>query len=230
MPVTKRHVEHGSAWADDEEQVVAESYHSKIPFNRVMVEFPTDRSRRSVWMKMGNHRWEETNGQSGLSGGNRWVKAYWTARRNKVDLDAMLKEEERLEKEKAEIMGKYHEVNDKQRKLKEARLLAAEKELTKEEEKELRDALKVYEALISVKNVYGYVELRDAEPCTSVYEPRKFEIETKTKLKIDHRGVETTMWVFVITKHTKVRKIVCEVFDFEESADKWDGGWGQLRR
>jgi hypothetical protein len=230
MSVNKRIVEHGSAWADDEEEAAAEAYRSKLPFNRVMMNFPTDRSRRSVWMKMGNHRWEDTNGQSGLSGGNNWVKAHWTARRNKVDLDAMLKEEERLEKEKGDIMKKWHEVNDKQSKLKEARLLAAEKELTKEEEKELRDALKVCEALMSVKNVDGYVRLRDEEPNNSAYERRKFEIETNTKLKIGHRGVETTMWVFVTTKHPKVCKIVREVFDFEEPADKWQGDWGQVRQ
>jgi hypothetical protein len=226
MSVNKRIVANGENWAEDEEQVVADAYHEKVTVAVIMERFPTTRSKKSIRMKLGNHRFQDTG--KGLHAGNNWVKAHWTARRTKVDLDAMLKEEERLEKEKEAIMGKYHEVNDKQRKLKEARLLAAEKELTKKEEKDLRDALKVYEELMSVKNVTGHVNLYDVEPENSAYGDRKkFEIETRTYLNFGYLGVEVSMWVNVYSTHSKVHNIVYDVFDFEEFMDD---GYGVVRR
>lgn len=77
----KRHVNHGSSWEEDEEIAAYRGYSDRIPFDTIVKTFPTDRAPKSIDMKLRNHEWEHTNGKSGLSGGNKWVKARWARAR-----------------------------------------------------------------------------------------------------------------------------------------------------
>jgi len=76
-----RHVDHGSEWADDEEKAAYDGFIQKTPLEDIVKAFPTDRNPKSIRMKLKNHEWERTNGQSGLSGGNKWVKDRWAQNR-----------------------------------------------------------------------------------------------------------------------------------------------------
>ncbi len=73
----KRHVDARSAWEEDEERAAYHGFLHKTPFDELVETFPTDRNPKSIRMKLKNHEWERTNGTSGLSGGNKWVKTKW---------------------------------------------------------------------------------------------------------------------------------------------------------
>ncbi len=84
MAQIKTHVNHGSRWSEDEEKAAFSGYRDRKTAEEIAETFPTDRHPESIRMKLGNHKWEDTNGREGLRGGNKWVKARWAYSRRYV--------------------------------------------------------------------------------------------------------------------------------------------------
>ena len=81
MAYTKAHVIPGSKWTEEEEKAVYMGFMNRKTAEEIAETFPTDRNVESIRMKLGNHMWEDTNGQTGLRGGNKWVKQRWAQHR-----------------------------------------------------------------------------------------------------------------------------------------------------
>jgi hypothetical protein len=81
MDQIKTHVIPGSSWSPEEEKAVFVGFMNRKTAEEIAETFPTDRNPESIRMKLGNHKWEDTNGQDGLRGGNKWVKQRWAHHR-----------------------------------------------------------------------------------------------------------------------------------------------------
>jgi hypothetical protein len=75
--MAKTHVISGSKWSEDEEKAAYTGFLNSKTAEDIAETFPTDRHVESIRMKLGNHKWEDTNGRQGLRGGNKWVKQRW---------------------------------------------------------------------------------------------------------------------------------------------------------
>lgn len=112
----KRHVDHGSAWEEDEETAAYRGYTNNTPFRTLVETFPTDRDPMSIRLKLKNHQWQETNGQKGLRGGNKWVRDRWA--RSRVAVVAYHEEENvKLRKRRQSLYDELDEIRDRQKKL-----------------------------------------------------------------------------------------------------------------
>lgn len=113
----KRHVDHGSEWAEDEELFVYNGYLDNVPFQTLVDTFPTDRNPKSIRMKLRNHEWEHTNGKRGLSGGNNWVKTKWSRLRiamvcvDERELTRLRERREELYTELAAVRAREKEIH-----------------------------------------------------------------------------------------------------------------------
>ena len=241
MSVNKRIVANGETWAEDEEQMVADAYHAKTPIGRLMAEFPTTRSKKSVRMKLGNHRFQDTGGEKGLREGNHWVRAHWKKRRTEA-------EEEALSRREAELEAQEREIERERRKIKE-RLEEIEKEkirqspeLDAETERWLRDELTVVGRILCGDNVlFGGLNLLDEEPDEMNSEgyfgethSKKFSISVKVDVMTEFTA-GLCVRVDVRTKLPKIEAIVREMFgstDNEEDTGRrnWPIDWDYYYR
>ncbi len=80
--MAKTHVNPGSKWTDEEEKAAYTGFLNSKTAEQIAETFPTDRHVESIRMKLGNHKWEDTNGREGLRGGNKWVKQRWSRYRS----------------------------------------------------------------------------------------------------------------------------------------------------
>ncbi len=76
--MAKSHVIPGSKWTEEEEKAAYTGFMNSKTAEEIAETFPTDRHPESIRMKLGNHKWEDTNGRDGLRGGNKWVKQRWS--------------------------------------------------------------------------------------------------------------------------------------------------------
>jgi hypothetical protein len=239
MSVNKRIVEHGEEWAEDEEQVVADAYHEKVTVAVIMERFPTDRSKKSVKMKLSNHRFQDTG--KGLHAGNRWVKAHWAKRRAEA-------EEETLGRREAELEAQEREIERERRKIKQ-RLEEIEKEkirqspeLDAETEKWLRDELTVVGKILCGDNVlFGGLNLLDEEPDEMNSEgwfgethSKKFSISVKVDVVTEFTA-GLCVRVDVKTKLPKIEEIVREMFGSTDNGEdtgrrNWPIDWDYYYR
>ena len=81
MAQIKTHVIPGSKWNEEEEKTAYTGFMNRKTAEEIAETFPTDRHVESIRMKLGNHKWEGTNGREGLRGGNKWVKQRWAQHR-----------------------------------------------------------------------------------------------------------------------------------------------------
>jgi hypothetical protein len=232
----QRHVENGQNWAEDEEKKVAEAYRAKTPLGQLMAEFPTDRNKKSIRMKLKNHQWQDTG--KGLREGNAWVKAHWAGREEERALERREEElrdrEREIEKERDRIQRRREEI--------EAERVKASPELTADEEMWLRDELTVVGNILCGDNVlFGGLNLLDEEPDEMNTEgyfgethSKKFSISVKVDVTTEFTA-GLCVRVDVKTKLPKIEAIVREMFESTDNGKdvgrrNWPVDWDYYYR
>lgn len=245
MQTTKRHVNNGQEWAEDEEQAVAQGYRNKLTATQIVATFPTDRSKKSIKMKMGNHEWHATSGASGLSGGNAWVKNHWAPKDTyDEDVRTVKDELEKLDREESEIRNKKWKLEAKRKEIEEQARAKKAGGLTREDEKWLRDELTVAgEILCGEKVLFGSLKLLDEEPDEmhvggyfGQKHSEKFSISMDVGICLEF-SAGLSCDVVVKTKTARVEDIVREMFESSEDhvdADpyrrEWPINWDYYQR
>ena len=236
MQATKRHVNNGENWAEDEEQAAALGYRNKVSAAQIAKTFPTDRSKKSIKMKMGNHEWHDTSGASGLSGGNAWVKNHWAPKDTYAeDVRAVEDELKKLDREESEIRNKKWKLEAKRKEIEEQARAKKACGLTREDEKWLRDELTVAGGILCGERVlFGSLKLLDEEPDEmhvggyfGQEHSEKFSIAIDVGICIEF-SAGLSCDVVVKTKVSQVEDIVREMFESSEDhfeADPYRREW-----
>ncbi len=238
MQTTKRHVNNGENWAEDEEQAAAMGYRNKLSAAQIAKTFPTDRSKKSIRMKLGNHEWHDTSGTRGLSGGNAWVKNHWAPKDTYAeDVRAVEDELKKLEREERAISHKKWQLEAKRKEIEDRARAKKAGGLTKEEEKWLRDELTVVGEILGGERVlFGSLKLLDEDPDkmeTSGYfgqeHSEKFSIAIDVGICTEFNA-GLSCKVVVKTKVPQVEDIVREMLvssedEYEENPDPYRREW-----